>query len=124
MLHESPASQKEKNVFRRWFQDDYFDLIVWYNTGKSVIDGFQLCYDKNRNEHAFTWHREAGFGHHKIDDSRSPFSHPATPILVNDGVFPFDEIMERFNRSSDEIDETIKNLVVEKLTEFSKKSVS
>ncbi len=120
MLHESPVSQKEKDVFRRWFQDDYFDLIVWYNSDKSVIDGFQLCYNKNSDEHAFTWHREAGFGHHKIDNSRGPLGHPATPILVNDGVFPFNEIMRRFNSSSDELDEQIRNLIVEKLTEFSK----
>jgi len=124
MLHESPASQKEKNVFRKWFQDDYFDLIVWYNIENGAIDGFQLCYDKDKDEHAFTWHREAGFGHNKIDDSRAPMSYPATPILVTDGVFPFDEIMKRFNRSSDELDEKIRNLVIEKLTEFSKKSLS
>jgi hypothetical protein len=120
MLHESPASQKEKDVFRRWFQDDYFDLIVWYSPDRSVIDGFQLCYDKNRDEHAFTWHRTAGFGHNKIDNSRGALGHPATPILVNDGFFPFDEIMKRFNRSSDELDEQIRDLVVEKLIEFSK----
>jgi hypothetical protein len=124
MLHESPVSQKEKNVFRRWFQDEYFDLIVWYNIENDVIDGFQLCYDKNRDEHAFTWHRAAGFGHHKIDDSRAPFSHPATPILINDGVFPFDEIIQKFNCSSGALDKKIKDMVIEKLTEFSKKSPS
>ena len=121
MLHESPVSQKEKKVFRRWFQDDYFDLIVWYNRETRVIEGFQLCYDKDQDEHAFTWHRTAGFGHNKIDDTRAPLSYPASPILVTDGVFHFDEIMQRFNLSSDELDEQIKNLVVEKLKEFSKK---
>jgi len=123
MLHESHVSQKEKNVFRRWFQDEYFDLIVWYDIKNKIIEGIQLCYDKNKDEHAFTWHRSAGFSHHKIDDSRALYRHPATPILVNDGVFPFDEIIQKFNSSSECIDKEIKDLVIEKMAEFSKMSL-
>lgn len=120
MLHESKVSQKEKNVFRRWFQDDYFDLIVWYDIDYKSILGFQLCYDKNYDEHAFTWNKLYGFQHHRIDNSRTLYSYPATPILVSDGVFPFADLIKRFNISSENIDITIKNLVIEKLTEYSK----
>lgn len=34
--------------FRRWFTDEDFDLIVWYEDDK--ITGFQLCYDKKEME--------------------------------------------------------------------------
>ncbi len=120
MLSESSVSQKEENVFRRWFQDEYFDLIVWYDQETGLISGFQLCYDKHKNEHAFTWHKNAGFSHNKIDDSRSSGSHPATPILIDDGVFPFSIIMGKFVTSSGNLDPAIRDLVMEKLAEFSR----
>ncbi len=120
MLHESYVSQKETNVFRRWFQDEYFDLIVWYDLETKLITGFQLCYDKNRDEHAFTWHKNIGFSHNRIDDARADHRHPATPILVADGMFPFEEILERFRASSAGIDEAIRSLVIEKLAEYSR----
>ena len=120
MLQESYVSQKEENSFRRWFQDEYFDLIVWYDPAKTLILGFQLCYDKNRNEHAFTWHKDSGSNHNRIDTSRTPGSHPASPILVDDGVFPFNSIMSRFVASSGDLDPVIRNLVIEKLTDYSK----
>ncbi len=119
MLQESYVSQKEDSVFRRWFQDEYFDLIVWYDLDTKLIAGFQLCYDKNKNEHAFTWHKDYGFGHNKIDDSRSLHRHPATPILVDDGIFPFETILNRFMGSSGGIDAVIRDLVIEKLTGYS-----
>jgi hypothetical protein len=51
---------------RRWFADDYFDLIVWVgNRGECI--GFQLCYDKSGDEHALTWHKKTGFRHHRVD---------------------------------------------------------
>jgi len=120
MLYESKVSQKEKNVFRRWFQDEYFDLIVWHDADNRSIVGFQLCYDKNYDEHAFTWYKLHGFQHHRIDDTRPEYSHPATPILVSDGIFPFAELIRRFTISSENVDVTIKDLVIEKLTEYSK----
>jgi hypothetical protein len=120
MLRESYVSQKEESVFRRWFQDEYFDLIVWYDLDTRLISGFQLCYDKHKNEHAFTWHKDSGFSHNKIDDSRSLHRHPATPILVDDGVFPFETIMGKFITSSYNIDAAVRDLVIEKLTEYSR----
>ncbi|HOT46522.1 MAG TPA: hypothetical protein PLM53_17110 [Spirochaetota bacterium] len=120
MLHESYVSQKEENVFRRWFQDDYFDLIVWYDLDTKTITGFQLCYDKNRNEHAFTWHRDSGFSHNRIDNSRSPQSYAGTPILVDDGIFPYNMVMSKFVESSGGIDAAIRDLVMEKLNEYSR----
>jgi len=48
------ARQVEGEGFRRWFTDDYFDLIVWYGDQNAMI-GFQLCYDKQGKERALTW---------------------------------------------------------------------
>jgi len=119
MLKETTVSQKEPNTFRRWFQDTYFDLIVWYDMEDRSISGFQLCYDKPSDEHAFLWHKNSGFSHHAVDDSRSQHKHPATPLLVGDGIFPVEMIITRFRESSKEIDPVVRNLVIEKLSEYS-----
>jgi hypothetical protein len=113
------VSQKEDYILRRWFQDDYFDLIVWYDKSSTDIAGFQLCYDKLSNEHALTWHREHGFSHNKIDDNAGVFHHPVTPILVPDGYFPYAELLDRFGRNSKHVDENISRLVIAKITEYS-----
>jgi hypothetical protein len=38
----------------RWFKDDYFDLIVWFDTHRRV-SGLQLCCDMQGIESALTW---------------------------------------------------------------------
>jgi len=66
MLAEiQPVKQHQDDRFRRWFADDYFDLIVWYDERQEIC-GFQLCYEKSRAEHALTWRADAGYAHHRI----------------------------------------------------------
>lgn len=42
---------------RRWFASDTLDLIVWSDASGKLI-GFQLCYDKDRDERAVMWNVE------------------------------------------------------------------
>ena len=118
MTEYDNVAQKENGIFRRWFQDDYFDLIVWYGMEDKELRGFQLCYDKNRSQHALTWHRDSGFAHNRIDDSRAPLRHPTTPILVQDGIFPAGSLIEKFELSSKNIDPQIRSVVLSKIIEF------
>ena len=110
-------SQKKEMYHRRWFEDDYFELIVWEDR-KHGIHGFQLCYERYGNERILTWKADTGFDHEKIDDSRAMGSMPATAILVPDGLFPADRIIERFRKSAANIDEGIAAFVIGKLVEF------
>ena len=49
MLQEwKQARQRPEEGDRRWFRDERFDLIIWYESG--VIVGFQLCYDTDTND--------------------------------------------------------------------------
>ncbi len=41
IVEKKDARQIENEGFRRWFTDDFFDLIVWYENKE--ITGFQLC---------------------------------------------------------------------------------
>jgi len=101
---------------RQWFSDDYFDLIVWYDD-RAAIAGFQLCYDIAGDEHSFTWNREGGASHNRIDTGESsPFKN-MTPVLLPDGVVPYDTISQKFQERSGAIDQEVVALVLRVLSE-------
>jgi hypothetical protein len=103
---------------RRWFSSDYFDLIVWHSEGGRII-GFQLCYDKDRNEKALTWKASVGYCHNRVDDGENrQLTYKATPILVADGIFSKDTVADTFNRESKDMDKEISDFVHKKLLEF------
>jgi hypothetical protein len=101
---------------RRWFGDDYFDLIVWYAEGKII--GFQLCYDKGQRERALTWHRPRRYLHTRVDDGDRTEGYKMTPILVRDGVFEHEQVAERFRAASASIDPEIARLVHDALLAY------
>lgn len=117
MLAEVPVAQKEEHYRRRWFEDDFFELIVWFDSSNAIY-GFQLCYPRYGDERALTWKPEMGFTHEKIDDSRVFGSMPATAILVPDGIFPSDMVISEFANRSKNIDDKISKFVLEKLKEY------
>jgi len=103
---------------RRWFSDDYFDLIVWYDTDRRLI-GFQLCYDMQGNEHAFTWREGTGTAHHRIDSGESSPLKNMTPVLVPVGAVPYNMLARQFRERAANIDADITALVLRKLSEES-----
>jgi hypothetical protein len=111
---------------RRWFSDDYFDLIVWYDSqrhGRSHITGFQLCYDRGGYERALTWMRDRGYSHEKVDTGEHMGSGgsggmKATPILVTDGVFDSRDVAEKFREAAKGMDPDIADLVLDKLAGY------
>jgi len=99
---------------RRWFADDYFDLIVWYQD--DAIDGFQLCYDRDGCPRAYTWTRSRGASHEGIDDGDDPLlTYKATPILVADGPFDVEEISKRFREACRVLPSDIQDVVITRL---------
>lgn len=109
--------QEEGHPHRRWFGDEYFDLIVWEGDDGSVI-GFQLCYDKGRDEHALTWKRDGGASHRRVDDGEGNLDfRKQTPVLVPDGHFAAELVSERFRSAATEIDPDIAELVATTLIE-------
>jgi hypothetical protein len=44
MLHElTYIKQHEGEPKRRWFEDEYFDLVIWVDEKDDIIE-FELCY--------------------------------------------------------------------------------
>jgi hypothetical protein len=104
---------------RRWFVDDYFDLIVWLSKSNEVI-GFQLCYDKMKNQHALTWHKNSGYIHNRVDDGEhKPGKYKATPVLVTDGTFEAEAVAEIFKWESRNMDKELAQFISQMLKEYS-----
>ena len=105
---------------RRWFRSSTEDLIVWYADDGSIF-GFQLCYDRARTERALTWRKGKGYSHDRVDDGESVgLAHKQTPILVSDGVFNAEAVLERFLAASNAIPRDIVDFVTAKLKEYSR----
>jgi hypothetical protein len=102
---------------RRWFTDEYFDLIVWYDPANRPT-GFQLCYDRETHERALTWTQDHGFQHNRVDTGEVPGHAKMTPIIVADGTFDHDRVVERFRRASADIDTRVRSFVMERLRQF------
>ncbi len=114
MLKEFPNRQPKD---RRWFGDDFFDLIVWFEP-MGVIVGFQLCYNVSGDEHALTWHEKAGFGHTRVDDGELHRPCKETTILIADGPFDSEAILRLFKERSRSMDEKVARFVLGKIEAY------
>lgn len=115
-------AQTDKNLFKRWFTDsDYWDLYIWTDK-KNEIVGIQLCYSKNLNEHALTWFKDEVFNHTKVSTRYSSAglsgSFSGSPILVPNGIFNKDLILNKFLKDSIKLDKKIVDFVESKIKEF------
>ncbi|MEM5948467.1 hypothetical protein WKV44_07905 [Spirochaetia bacterium 38H-sp] len=115
MLREIKNVKQNPGEYRRWFSDDYFDLIVWYAEDKKTITGFQLCYDKPGKERAFTWKSPDSYLHTAVDAGEEPLSAKMSPILVADGSFDMLDVLQRFNKAGKALEPVIFNIVIEKI---------
>ena len=120
MLKELKSVRQNPGTrFRRWFADELFELIVWYDPDSQIF-GFQLCYDKDKRgiEHALTWTRTADFSHDRVDDGEDSPLHNRAPILLPAGKFPYERLIRSFAERGAEIEPDITALVLRKLHEY------
>jgi hypothetical protein len=111
------SQQPETPGYRRWFTDAEMELIVWYSAA-GAVRGFQLCYDRNGRERAFTWHVEAGMVHTAVDEGDDSPLRNDSPILVPDGVPRTDRVLSQFKERAAGLEPELVALVTEKLEEF------
>jgi hypothetical protein len=117
MLSQVSPPRAERGLERRWFADDDFDLVVWL-AGPAAPVAFELCYDRQGAERALTWSAERGYAHYRVDTGEDTPTRNLAPILVSDGDFPRDRIVEQFTRASSGVDPTIRRFVLERLEAF------
>lgn len=103
---------------RRWFSDNYFDLIVMYNVNDEIIE-FHLHYDLNSEERALIWRRPSIYKHYHVDDGEIGFKlNKATPVLRSGGKFLSEEISIIFKEKSKVMEEELAAFVLEKIRSF------
>jgi len=120
MLREiKNPKQFPEEGYRRWFTDDYFDLIVWYKDDKKTITGFQLTYDKEHKERALTWRSTGSYTHTGIDDGEITGGYKMSPVLVSDGSFNKSRITKEFKIAAGEMDQNIASFVYRRLLQYS-----
>ncbi len=119
MLHEEKNIRQTKGEpRRRWFSDDFFDLIIWLEPDESVW-GFQLCYDIGFRPRALTWTKQTGYKHSGIDDGEhGGGAHKSSPVLVQDGLFDTSAIGARLAAASGELPAGLLDCVLLKISEF------
>lgn len=118
MLFEIKNAKKfdhEKRV--RWFSDEYFDLAVWFDNADG-IDSFQLTYNKYRDPHVLSWTHDGGYLHEAVDDGEVSGRFKKSPVLMADGIFPGNEIAERFKLEAAELNREIADFVYEKIKSY------
>jgi hypothetical protein len=114
MLKEYPATQHKGEPKKRWFADDYFEIIIWLDND-SAISGFQLCYDKKKNERALTWTKQNGFRHDWVDGGETSPTKNRSPILTEDGAFQVAPVLQQFILRSKNMEGPLRSFIIEKL---------
>lgn len=118
LREETHVRQVEGEPRRRWFADDFFDLIVWFGEDGSFW-GFQLCYDREYKPRALTWTQKNGYKHTGIDDGEDGGGlNKSSPVLVADGLFDAGPIGKKLAAASGELPPEISSFVIQKVSEF------
>lgn len=109
---------------RRWFSDENFDLIVWFQEDSHVY-GFQLCYDKQHKEKVFTWLSDRGFSHQNMNSGEEGPLANRTPVLgKTTKTFEADRVLNALRAVDAPLTDEVKHLVYEKISEFGTDGVS
>ncbi len=119
MLRElKNVRQVDNEPRRRWFTDDYFDIIVFYDEADEPV-GFHLCYCKNEDERILVWNRNTGYEHGGVDDGESFFGRrKGAPIIVSDGLFEKPTVAARFLEAKSRMDPTVAGFLEKKIAEY------
>jgi hypothetical protein len=118
MLREVLVVEQTNPAFkRRWFENDYFDLFVWQDSGGAFVR-FQLCYDVELNERALVWSNLEGFYHDGVDHGDEPGGTLGqAPIFVRDGKFDPGTVVPRFESEAAQMPGDVRDFVLAKMRE-------
>ncbi|HCM24972.1 MAG TPA: hypothetical protein DIC34_00220 [Treponema sp.] len=119
MLAEFPNLSQSGDGYRRLFTDDYFDLYIWYDGKDGEPTGFQLNYSVRDDPHSLTCSIGGSCTHTKIDEGEdAPGRFKGSPILVSDGAFEKDTVLERFRSASRTLDAGMRNIIIKAIGDY------
>ena len=112
------VEQRNPQLKRRWFQDEYFDLWTWESAEGDLV-AFQLCYDKRRDERALSWRRDHGFDHLRVQTGREVT--PSTAFLQGDGgVFPAVIVSRKLKAAAQSVPAPMRRFIFHKVKAYVK----
>ena len=115
------VDQKTPGLVKRWFQDDYFDLVAWHDPRGTILR-FQLCYAReSHGERVLEWRRGLGFQHLKTEE-RAAFKAGRDDAwaLRLERQGPGGTLKRQFLAASAEVPELLREFVEEKLDELAR----
>jgi hypothetical protein len=124
MLSEyKDVRQRDGEGYRRWFTDQYFDVIIWYDREGGSMTGFQVCYDKGKSERAFTWKLEGNV----VQSHRYVVNGPVeigmnkmTSMLKGDADVIDENILARLRESKGELEADLLKSILAKIENFNR----
>ena len=118
MLKEnSNIQQISGELPRRWFSDEFFDLIIWEKEPRNN-NSFQLCYNKQSDEHALTWRMEHTMEHFRVDSGEPGPLKNLSPMMIEDGIIYLNRLIRKFEEQSRKIEPQIRDFILCKLEEY------
>lgn len=112
MLREIRSVRQEKGAnLKRWFQDDYFNLITWSQDGRVI--SFELSYDRYGEPHLLRWRDGEGYLHSSVDEGEGRPGRPKmSPIPDAPKRALPQDLPSSFEERSVKIDPEISRLVI------------
>ena len=118
MIEVPNVRQVPGEARRRWFTDENFDLMVWFNAD-NTIHGFELSYDKAGYEKALRWFEDVGLSHYVVDTGEQNPAYNRSPILSQtEGRSEMKRVLELFRKSTEGLPTGLGDLVQRKLAEY------
>lgn len=102
---------------RRWFCDEDFELIVWFEEPDRIVM-FELSYDLQGDWRALRWREASGFEHFTVDDGEDRPHRNAAPMLRPNPKVPPKEMFDAFESRSNSLDSHVAGFVRTRLFEY------
>lgn len=119
LVENKSVRQRPDEGFRRWFMNDYFDLIVWYRDVSGPVQGFQLCYSRHRGERAFTWQSDSAASHFVSDGTDGQgISRLATGILTGDAGPVPPRVLSRLEAEKGDLPDELLTLILQRVGDY------
>ncbi|HTL12570.1 MAG TPA: DUF58 domain-containing protein [Bdellovibrionota bacterium] len=99
---------------RRWFVDDQMELIVWCDLAGRV-NGFQLSYDRGRDERLIQWSGKGPLRHGRVDSGEGSPVRNDSPVLKAGGAFDAAAVADEFVGRAKALDRGIAGFVERKI---------
>jgi len=121
MLRESKSVVQNKGEpFRRWFFDDTFDILVWFNDRRAPV-GFQLTYPTDDGDRVLTLFPHGELTHNSVDEGDNGMKHNMVDLLAPDGHFAIDRVLPEFYRRAEKLDFESFSIVVNGMKRLAKR---